>query len=76
MQFLHGLTPKAVLHHDLKTQNILVADDWTAKVADFGMATTLGGKDDERGPSPLSLSLGLRCAAAEQYTHACDRHRL
>ena len=41
MQYLHGLHPKPMLHHDLKPQNILVSGDWTAKVADFGLATGL-----------------------------------
>ncbi|KAI9338968.1 kinase-like domain-containing protein [Zopfochytrium polystomum] len=40
MAFLHGCTP-AVVHQDLKSLNLLVAADWTCKVADFGIAATV-----------------------------------
>jgi serine/threonine protein kinase len=36
MNYLHNLA-KPTLHHDLKPHNVLVASDWTAKVADFGL---------------------------------------
>ncbi|KAJ3100804.1 hypothetical protein HDU97_001922 [Phlyctochytrium planicorne] len=35
--FLHSCTP-LVVHQDLKSLNLLVAEDWTVKVADFGIA--------------------------------------
>jgi tRNA A-37 threonylcarbamoyl transferase component Bud32 len=38
MAVLHTRQPR-VLHHDLKASNILISDDWVAKVSDFGMAT-------------------------------------
>ena len=51
-QLLHGAalgcaalqahTPRPILHHDIKTVNLLVAHDWTCKLADFGLATGLG----------------------------------
>lgn len=33
--YLHSLTP-IVIHRDLKSPNLLVMDDWTVKVSDFG----------------------------------------
>ncbi|KAI9345152.1 kinase-like domain-containing protein [Zopfochytrium polystomum] len=38
--FLHNCRPP-VIHQDLKSLNFLVADDFTCKVADFGIARTL-----------------------------------
>ncbi|KAJ3191596.1 hypothetical protein HK101_007576 [Irineochytrium annulatum] len=37
MAFLHGCRPR-VIHQDLKSLNLLIAEDWTVKVADFGIA--------------------------------------
>lgn len=31
---------KSIYHRDLKPENILIADDWTIKVCDWGLATT------------------------------------
>lgn len=38
---------KGVLHRDLKPQNILLTNDGTPKVADFGLAKRLNGDDEE-----------------------------
>lgn len=37
MRFLHSLKPSRI-HRDLKCLNLLVSQDWTVKVADFGTA--------------------------------------
>jgi mitogen-activated protein kinase kinase kinase 7 len=40
LQFLHTIKPLAVLHRDIKSQNILLFDNYeTVKLADFGLAT-------------------------------------
>lgn len=35
MQYLHGC---GVLHLDLKSPNVLISNDWTPKLCDFGLA--------------------------------------
>lgn len=37
MAYLHGLKPQ-IIHRDLTSQNILIANDGTAKIADFGIS--------------------------------------
>ena len=41
MAHLHSREPP-LLHHDLKPSNVLVFDAWTAKLTDFGIATSTG----------------------------------
>ena len=37
MNYLHNCRPM-IVHHDLKSPNLLVDRDWTIKVADFGLS--------------------------------------
>ncbi|GKB88513.1 kinase RLK-Pelle-LRR-I-1 family protein, partial [Tanacetum coccineum] len=41
LEFLHGTSDvkqEVVIHRDIKTANILLNDDWKAKIADFGLS--------------------------------------
>ncbi|GKB89462.1 kinase-like domain, phloem protein 2-like protein, partial [Tanacetum coccineum] len=40
LKFLHGtvLSPEMVIHRDINSSNILLFDDWKAKIADFGLS--------------------------------------
>lgn len=43
LQILNALSfchSKSVFHRDLKPENILIADDWSIKICDWGLATT------------------------------------
>lgn len=40
MAYLHGLD-FPIIHRDLKSGNLLVADNWTVKVADFGTSALM-----------------------------------
>jgi serine/threonine protein kinase len=43
MTFLHTSNPPT-LHNDLKSQNLLVSQNWVCKVSDFGMTTLKGAR--------------------------------
>jgi serine/threonine protein kinase len=43
---VHHANERGVLHRDLKPQNVLLADDHTPKIADFGLARMLNSADD------------------------------
>lgn len=38
MLYLHNNRPVPVIHRDLKSPNLLIANDWTVKVADFNLS--------------------------------------
>ncbi|KAF5767918.1 putative protein kinase RLK-Pelle-LRR-IX family [Helianthus annuus] len=46
MEYLHTLAHQSFKHRDLKSSNILLGDDFRAKVSDFGLVKLLpnGGK--------------------------------
>ena len=52
-----------VVHRDLKTENIMLSNDWSLKIADFGFATLLAGKDKT---GKLNTSLGTQGYAAPE----------
>jgi serine/threonine protein kinase len=41
MAYLHGRQPQPVIHRDLKSANVLLTQDWTPKVADFGLSKVM-----------------------------------
>ncbi|MFS7928784.1 putative protein kinase RLK-Pelle-LRR-IX family [Helianthus anomalus] len=46
MEYIHTLARQSFIHQDLKSSNILLSDDFRAKVSDFGLVTLVsdGGK--------------------------------
>ncbi|KAJ3106999.1 hypothetical protein HDU96_008039 [Phlyctochytrium bullatum] len=62
MAYLHGCKPQ-VIHQDLKSLNLLVAEDFSVKVSDFGIA-----RDKER--NWLKEILGSETTAFDDDPHA------
>ena len=67
VQWCHS---RGVFHRDLKPENVLLADDWTAKVADFGLATTAPRPRDFGCGSPPYMAPEVVDRASESYDAA------
>jgi len=73
MAYLHSLNPP-IIHRDLKSQNLLLAEDYTLKVADFGLACEYLRSDHSQAMSRVG---SVQWAApevllGEAYSHKCD----
>ncbi|KAF8392999.1 hypothetical protein HHK36_021240 [Tetracentron sinense] len=63
--YLHHHSPVRVIHCDLKPSNILLDDDMTALVTDFGIARLVKGGDEAsmNDSSSFSSTAGLLCGS-------------
>ncbi|KAH9326229.1 hypothetical protein KI387_006407 [Taxus chinensis] len=57
LQYLHEQAEPPVLHHDVKSANVLLVDDNHAKLTDFGLSK-LGHRDNQAALAPLKGSYG------------------
>jgi serine/threonine protein kinase len=60
-------------HLDLKTQNILVDENWVAKVADFGLSRIK--KKDQKGAVGSPLYMAPEVLAEQPYSEKADVYR-
>lgn len=52
MLYLHTLNPP-LIHRDIKSPNLLIDDNWNAKIADFGLSRYLDDRTRSKAGSPL-----------------------
>ena len=49
-----------IVHRDIAASNVLIADDKTAKVSDFGLAKVLGNTEKDNGSSIITEKIKCR----------------
>jgi len=70
IQYLHT---KNILHCDLKSQNILLTEDWQVKICDFGLARYKDKfKRDNHGKVGTPHWMAPEILRNEKYTEAAD----
>ncbi|CAL9002028.1 unnamed protein product [Prunus brigantina] len=68
LAYLHHDCVPAIVHRDVKSNNILLDEEWTPRVADFGLAKTLQ-KDVAAGCGAMSRIAGSYGYIAPEYAY-------
>ena len=67
---------KLIVHNDIKPSNVLVTDDGTVKLLDFGIASLLGADDGQSGRALTPEFASPEQLAGERITTATDVYSL
>lgn len=69
LAYLHEDSSPRVIHRDFKSSNILLEDDFTPKVSDFGLAKTALDEENKHISTHVMGTFGYSILHLFPYTH-------
>jgi serine/threonine protein kinase len=58
IEYLHNYAVPSIIHRDIKSSNILIDADWTARVSDFGLSMLSPDSDHDYQPTKAAGTVG------------------
>lgn len=58
IEYLHNYAVPPIIHRDIKSSNILLDSNWTARVSDFGLSLMSPGSDRDFRPTKAAGTVG------------------
>jgi serine/threonine protein kinase len=58
IEYLHNYAVPSIIHRDIKSSNILIDADWTARVSDFGLSMMSPDSDHDYQPTKAAGTVG------------------
>lgn len=68
LSYLHELANPPIIHRDVKSSNILLDENLSAKVADFGLSKLIG----DTGKSYISTQVKGTMVSKKYSNHLCN----
>ena len=74
LAYLHEAIEPKVVHRDIKSSNILIDDDFNAKVSDFGLAKFLQDSGTSECMSAIAGSYGYIAPGTIRFRKLSHKH--
>ncbi|KAE9036317.1 hypothetical protein PR003_g12611 [Phytophthora rubi] len=69
--YLHSFDP-TIIHRDIKSRNVLLNNEWEAKLSDFGISRETSGESTMTGGMGTTVWIAPEVLQGERYTESAD----